>query len=79
MLLECFNAYTDTQITKIFGGKMVHVQYKDGSFKKGIITKFLCAAIADDAERFIVGFALADGIEIVISEALIDNVFIINN
>ncbi len=56
---------------------MVHIKYRDGSSKKGIVTNFIRAAIADDVNRTIIGFILNEE-EIVVSKGIIDNIYILN-
>lgn len=74
-VLEIFDACNDHQIRKILGGKTIQIQYKEDSPKKGIVTNFL-SAVADTADRSIVGIILVD--EIVISKDIIQSIDILN-
>ena len=76
-IVECFDTYKDSEIKKIVGGRMVRIKYRDGSSKKGIVTNFIRAAIADDVNRTIIGFILNEE-EIVVSKGIIDNIYILN-
>lgn len=76
-IVECFDTYNDSEITKIVGGRMVHIKYMDGSSKKEIVTNFIRAAIADDVDRTIIGFILGEE-EIVVSKGIIDSIYILN-
>ena len=76
-IVGCFDTCNDSEIKKIVGGRMVHIKYRDGSTKKGIVTNFIRAAIADDVNRTIIGFILNEE-EIVVSKGIIDNIYILN-
>lgn len=72
-----FDTYTDSEIIKLIGGKMVQIRYRNGSSKKGLVTNFIGAAIADDIDRTIVGFILNEE-EVSISKDIIDCIVILN-
>lgn len=76
-VLEIFDACNDHQIRKILGGKTIQIQYKEDSPKKGIVTNFL-SAVADTADRSIVGIILDEVDEIVISKDIIQSIDILN-
>ena len=76
-IVECFDTCNDSEIKKIVGGRKVHIKYRDGSSKKGIVTNFIRSAIADDVNRTIIGFIL-DEEEIVVSKGIIDSIYILN-
>lgn len=77
-VLECFEVCDDFQIQEFLRGKMVKVKYKDGIYKKGVVTNFISAAVADVAQRSIVGITLNERNDIIVSSAKIDNISIIN-
>lgn len=76
-ILECFDVFNDSKIKKIVGGRLAHIKFRDGSSKKGFVTNFIRAAIADDVNRTIIGFKL-DEEEIVVSKDIIDSINILN-
>lgn len=76
-ILEIFDTCNDHQIRKILGGKTIQIQYKEGSPKKGIVTNF-SSAVADTANRSIVGIILDEADEIVISKDIIQSIDILN-
>lgn len=75
--LESFDSFDDIQIRKIWGGKTIHIQYKDDSHKMGIVTNFI-SAVSDIANRSIVGIILDEVDEIVISKNIIQSIDILN-
>ncbi len=77
-IVEYFDTCTDSEIKKLVEGKQVHLKYRDGSSKKGFVTNFIRAAIADDINRTIIGFTLGEE-EIVVSKYIIDRIDILNN
>lgn len=77
-ILECFEVCNDSHIQKIVGDKMVKVKYKDGLSKIGFVTSFINAAVANDAQRAIIGFTLDKSDDIIVSSAIIDDISILN-
>ena len=77
-ILECFESCNDADIEKILGGKRVEIKHKDGSTQIGLVTNFIVAAVANDANRYIVGVILDKQDEIIVSTTAIDNIYILN-
>ncbi|HBV84771.1 MAG TPA: hypothetical protein DEB74_18615 [Lachnospiraceae bacterium] len=75
--IENFDTFKDSEIIKLVEGKMVQIRYRDGSSKKGLVTNFIGAAIADDADRTTVGFILNEE-EVSLSKDIIDCIIILN-
>lgn len=69
-LLKCLDTCNDNQIKKLIGGRKVEIKYRNKSPKRGIVTNFISAAIADDETRTIIGFILSDTDEIIITEVI---------
>lgn len=44
-VLEIFEVSNDRQIKKMFDGKIIRMQYKDGSPKKSVVTNFISALL----------------------------------
>lgn len=77
-VLENFDRYNDLQIKKLLSGKTIHILYKDGSSKKGVVTNFISAALTNIVNRSIVGIIIDNEDEIVISKDIITKICILN-